>query len=308
MTKPNAIILPALVVLALWATSSRAQVPGRFQLFNDCKPIGLVVGKVFNDLQSLGIAEKNVQAAAESRLRAARLYTNNAPAFLYVAAGRYAIQLQYRKPLRDIASGETRSLQTFSKSATVPNGTAAGVMLEVSKLLDLFLVDYLRVNESACGQASAAGGALRAKKEVPLKSEEGPGTEPSKEIEPVANSPGIRWGRSWPVPEEPEEAGPEVHHIGGEVTSPRLLYKVEPEYSTKARKAGLEGTVMLAIEVWEDGKAHNIRVLRSLEMGLDEKAVKAVEQWRFKPGMKDGEPVKVAAQVQVTFRLLEPPL
>ena len=95
-----------------------------------------------------------------------------------------------------------------------------------------------------------------------------------------------------------------VFRIGGGVTSPRLLYKVEPEYSEEARKAKYQGTVMLAVEVWEDGIAHNIRVLRSLGLGLDEKAVEAVKQWKFSPGKKDGKPVRVAAQIQVSFRLL----
>ncbi len=95
-----------------------------------------------------------------------------------------------------------------------------------------------------------------------------------------------------------------VFRIGGGVSSPRLLSKVEPEYSEEARKAKYQGTVMLAVEVWEDGIAHNIRIIRSLGLGLDEKAVDAVRKWRFLPGKKDGKPVKVAAQIQVSFRLL----
>ena len=64
---------------------------------------------------------------------------------------------------------------------------------------------------------------------------------------------------------------------------------------------------MLAIEVWEDGKAHNIHVLRGVGMGLDEKAIEAVEQWVFEPGKKNGQPVKVLAKVQVSFRLVVNP-
>lgn len=95
-----------------------------------------------------------------------------------------------------------------------------------------------------------------------------------------------------------------VFRIGGGVTQPRLLLKVEPEYSEEARKAKYQGTVLLAVEVWEDGLAHNIRVVRTLGLGLDEKAVEAVKKWRFSPGKKDGKPVRVAAQIQVSFRLL----
>ncbi len=95
-----------------------------------------------------------------------------------------------------------------------------------------------------------------------------------------------------------------VFRIGGGVSAPRLTFKVEPEYSEQARKAKYQGTVVLAIEVWPDGTAHNIRVIRSLGLGLDEKAIGAVQQWRFVPGKKNKLPVKVRANVEVNFRLL----
>ncbi len=95
-----------------------------------------------------------------------------------------------------------------------------------------------------------------------------------------------------------------VFRVGGGVTAPRLTYKVEPEYSEEARKAKYQGTVVLAVEVWPDGGAHNIRVLRSLGLGLDEKAIQAVEKWKFVPGKKEGKPVRVAATIEVNFRLL----
>ncbi|MEX2304080.1 MAG: energy transducer TonB [Bryobacterales bacterium] len=95
-----------------------------------------------------------------------------------------------------------------------------------------------------------------------------------------------------------------VFRIGGGVSAPVLLLRVDPEYSQEARKARVQGTVVLLIEVWPDGRAHNIRLENGLGMGLDEQAIKAVEQWRFKPGMKNGAPVRVGARVEVHFRLL----
>jgi TonB family protein len=92
--------------------------------------------------------------------------------------------------------------------------------------------------------------------------------------------------------------------VGGGVSAPVVLHKVEPEYSEEARKAKYQGTVLLYIEVDANGKATNIRVQRSLGLGLDEKAVEAVKQWKFKPGYKDGKPVTVAATIEVNFRLL----
>ena len=95
-----------------------------------------------------------------------------------------------------------------------------------------------------------------------------------------------------------------VYRTGGGVSAPALLSKVEPEYSEEARKAKYQGTVLLYIEVDPSGRAQNMRVLHSLGLGLDEKAMEAVRKWRFRPGTKDGRPVSVVATVEVNFRLL----
>jgi periplasmic protein TonB len=95
-----------------------------------------------------------------------------------------------------------------------------------------------------------------------------------------------------------------VYRAGGGVTSPSLISKVEPEYSEAARKAKYQGTVILYVEVDPSGRPTNIKVERSLGLGLDEKAIEAVRKWKFRPGYKDGRPVTVAATVQVNFRLL----
>ena len=105
-------------------------------------------------------------------------------------------------------------------------------------------------------------------------------------------------------PGEGGGVGGGVYRVGGGVTAPVLLYKKEPEYSEEARKAKYQGTVLLYIEVDPSGKAVNIRVQHSLGLGLDEKAIEAVRQWKFKPGYKDGKPVTVAATFEVNFRLL----
>jgi periplasmic protein TonB len=83
-----------------------------------------------------------------------------------------------------------------------------------------------------------------------------------------------------------------------------LTPKVEPEYSEEARAAKWQGTVVLSLVVDEQGHPQDLKVLRSLGMGLDEKAMEAVAQWRFKPGMKDGKAVPVMATIDVNFRLL----
>jgi TonB family protein len=87
------------------------------------------------------------------------------------------------------------------------------------------------------------------------------------------------------------------------VSAPRAIYDPEPQYSEEARKAKFQGAVVLAIIVGADGRAHDIKIARSLGMGLDEKAIEAVKQWKFLPAMKDGQPVSVLVNVEVDFRV-----
>jgi len=107
------------------------------------------------------------------------------------------------------------------------------------------------------------------------------------------------------IPSEPyREMRPGVYRSGDGITPPSVLYKVEAQYSDQAVKAGLEGTVVLYMEVGPNGQASNIRVVRGLGLGLDEKAIEAVSRWQFRPGMKDGQPVTVTVTIQVNFRLM----
>ena len=95
-----------------------------------------------------------------------------------------------------------------------------------------------------------------------------------------------------------------VYRVGGGVTPPRLLSKVEPAYSDEARAAKYQGTVVVYVEIGPDGLAHNPSVMQGLGLGLDEKAIEAINLWQFKPGAKDGVPVTVAATIEVNFRLI----
>jgi protein TonB len=99
-------------------------------------------------------------------------------------------------------------------------------------------------------------------------------------------------------------SGGGVFRAGGEVSSPVLISKVEPEYSEEARKAKYSGTVLLSVVVDEHGIPQDIKVVRPLGLGLDEKAVEAVQKWRFRPGIRNGKAVRVRATIEVSFRLL----
>ena len=89
----------------------------------------------------------------------------------------------------------------------------------------------------------------------------------------------------------------------GGVTQPRPIYDPDPDYSDAARKARYQGSVLLWLVVGPEGRPHNIRIQRSLGMGLDEKALATVSTWRFQPATLDGQPVAVEVNVEVSFRL-----
>jgi periplasmic protein TonB len=104
-------------------------------------------------------------------------------------------------------------------------------------------------------------------------------------------------------PGEGGGAGGGIFHVGGGVSPPRAVFSPEPEFSEEARKAKFQGVCTLGLVVGVDGRASNIRVLSSLGMGLDEKAIEAVKNWKFEPAMKDGHPVPVEIALEVDFHL-----
>jgi periplasmic protein TonB len=114
--------------------------------------------------------------------------------------------------------------------------------------------------------------------------------------------PGIGNGRGPGVGDG--DGGNGVASIGGPTTSPIVLVKVEPEFTEEARKARLQGSVVLAIEVTPRGEVANVRVMRGIGLGLDERAVEAVMKCRFRPGTRGGKPVAAPATVEIYFHLL----
>lgn len=94
-----------------------------------------------------------------------------------------------------------------------------------------------------------------------------------------------------------------LYRVGGGVSAPRAIFAPDPEYSEEARKAKFQGTVVLWMVIGPDGRPRDLRILRSVGMGLDEKAIEAVRSWRFEPARKDGRPVAVQINVEVSFRL-----
>jgi TonB family protein len=99
-------------------------------------------------------------------------------------------------------------------------------------------------------------------------------------------------------------AGGGVYQVGGRISAPVAVSLPEAEFSNEARRAKYEGVCIVALIVDAQGNPQNIHVVRSLGMGLDEKAMEAVRKYKFKPAMKDGAtPVPVMITVEVSFRL-----
>jgi TonB family protein len=96
---------------------------------------------------------------------------------------------------------------------------------------------------------------------------------------------------------------PGAYRIGGGVSAPIPILRPEPEYSEQARRAKWQGAVLLQIVIDENGVPQDIQVIRPLGMGLDQKAVEAVQKWRFKPTLLNGQPVPVSANIEVNFHL-----
>jgi protein TonB len=97
--------------------------------------------------------------------------------------------------------------------------------------------------------------------------------------------------------------GGDAFRMGKGVTPPRVIYQTDPEFSEEARKAKHQGNCVLDLIVDATGRPTKIRVLNALGMGLDEKAIESVKNWKFEPGKKDGRDVAVEIAVEVDFHL-----
>jgi periplasmic protein TonB len=102
----------------------------------------------------------------------------------------------------------------------------------------------------------------------------------------------------------PDGVGP-AYGVGNGVTAPQLIREVKPAYTTEAMRARIQGEVELSAIVRPDGSVTDLRVLRSLDglFGLDEEAIKAARQWRFRPGTRFGQPVSVYVKIAVGFTM-----
>lgn len=102
-------------------------------------------------------------------------------------------------------------------------------------------------------------------------------------------------------PPPPEPTGP--LRVGGAVKAPIVSHRVEPEYTETARQARMAGVVVVEAIIDKQGNVDQVKVVKGLSMGLSDAAVKAVRQWKFKPGTLNGEPVATIFNLTVNFKL-----
>ena len=154
----------AVVLVAVFLGRLGAQTGGieRFQLFNECAPIDLIVEGLPDAAANIDLTEERIQTLAESRLRAARMYDPSAVGYLYVRVGvttpggrrngAYTAEVSFKKRLYDSASNQSGIATTWDTGGYGTHGGDAGYILQsVSEYLDRFILEYLRANESACG-------------------------------------------------------------------------------------------------------------------------------------------------------------
>ena len=128
----------------------------RFDLFNECQGMDLVVEDLHENAGEIGLTKESIQAATESRLRSARLYNpDHLYAYLYVNVNvigpAYSIDIEFKKWLHDLAMDRSGIAATWNTGSTGTHGNGASyIVSNVSRHMDQFLVEYLRANEDYC--------------------------------------------------------------------------------------------------------------------------------------------------------------
>ncbi len=151
------LIVASSLLLAVPAEAEKVTGLDRFQLWNDCKPLYLVVETMHEDAADIGLMRESVEAAVRSRLRGARLYDPEVPTKpilltkVSVVGTAVHITLELKKLVIDVASGRTNFATTGKYRVLGTHGRNSGnVLSKLSEMMDQFIDDYLRVNASAC--------------------------------------------------------------------------------------------------------------------------------------------------------------
>ena len=157
MSRPISLaVVLAFVLVTPAGAAEKVTDRDRFKLWNDCRTMGLVVEDLDKDATEIGLTKEAVTVAVRSRLRAARLYraSHGVPLFgvtVTVAGSAFAVVVAYSKWVKDKASGISRGTDTWRRGSTGTHGRNESYILSsVSRKVDEFIDEYLRVNADAC--------------------------------------------------------------------------------------------------------------------------------------------------------------
>lgn len=107
----------------------------------------------------------------------------------------------------------------------------------------------------------------------------------------------------------PTQTNEPIYKVGGHISAPQIKHRVTAQYTEEAQRANYQGVCLIGLIVNAQGDPVNIHVVRPLGMGLDENAIEAIRQYKFKPAIKDGKtPVPVMITVEFVFRLGQFPI
>ena len=124
-------------------------------------------------------------------------------------------------------------------------------------------------------------------------------SQPEQELGPLPRAP----AKAVLAPIDHDNRPERLQRIGGSVYAPIVIHTAEAHFTPEAQKAKYQGTCIVSVVIDRNGIPGGFRIVKGLDHGLNEKAIEAVKQYRFKPAMKDGEPVPVALGIEVDFRL-----
>jgi TonB family protein len=216
-----------------------------------------------------------------------------------VSGGRllHKVAPKYPKAARKAQSqGTVRLSSTIAKDGTVQNVTVIEgdptLAAAAADAVKQWRYDAFKLNESPVEVANTVVVNFTAQGRVEVSSDVATPRPTNPASENAANPPVVSSDLPYPVYESLKEVKP-----------PKATFMPNPTYTKSARKARTQGTVVLGFVVTPEGTTRDIEVCKSLDSGLDQRAVEVLSRWRFDPATKDGKPVAVRLRTEVTFRL-----
>jgi len=229
-----------------------------------------------------------------------------------------ALNHKYKNQVLALRSPLTAGDQKFDSSGHSPNGASnsgwllfGGIYVEKLNLSS----DTLRLEGPRAASTNKDGQLMLVRfsktqrieihLDQPLKSLDDADAMMARVFFPSADAA----SRAWPEWRRANDNTPDdqIHHVGNGTSPPRPTYTTEPEFSEEARHARFQGIVVMKVVVSKTGNIVRIKLERALGKGLDENAMEELKSWRFEPATRNGQPVAVEMNIEVSFNLYSRP-